>query len=207
MLGAEELGDGRPSQFLHHLQQLAGDAVRTDGASLCELFLQRLPSNVRMVLAAVNDTVPISELANLADKIKEVATPSLSTTVSPNISAVGPSSHFFNSRRKSSHFILLPLNVHLAAIPQPSYRLPRHLLVPSKIGSSAHKCRAPCSHSGNTSAGHATHPVIYCTLLTKQLDYVLLWTPELKLVSSHLQFLAAIPASLTFSCRQSTTLR
>jgi len=53
LLGSEELGDGKPSQFLRRLQQLAGDTVRNDGAFLRQLFLQRLPP---MVLASASDT-------------------------------------------------------------------------------------------------------------------------------------------------------
>ena len=43
-----------------------------------ELFLQRLPPNVRMVLASTPDTGNITELAQLADKVMEVAAPSVS---------------------------------------------------------------------------------------------------------------------------------
>ena len=58
------------------MQQLLGDhAGITDSTFLRELFLQRLPSNVRMVL---------EELAELADKITEVAAPTIAaTTASP----------------------------------------------------------------------------------------------------------------------------
>ena len=79
MFNAEELGDRKPSQLLRRMQQLLGDkANNTDAAFMRELFLQRLPPNVRMVLASTPDTGNITELAQLADKVMEVATPSVS---------------------------------------------------------------------------------------------------------------------------------
>ena len=48
LLHDEQLGDRKPTQFLRHLQHLQGDAA-IDQSILAELFLQRLPANVRMV--------------------------------------------------------------------------------------------------------------------------------------------------------------
>lgn len=73
LFNAEDLGDRKPSQLLHRMQQLLGDKV-TDASFLRELFLQRLPANVRMVLAS-SDTTDLDKLAQFADKIVEVATP------------------------------------------------------------------------------------------------------------------------------------
>ena len=80
LFNTEELGDRKSSQLLHRMQQLLGDkANTTDRAFMRELFLQRLPSNVQMVLASMPDTENITELAQLTDKVMEVAAPSVSS--------------------------------------------------------------------------------------------------------------------------------
>ena len=78
LLSTEVIGDRKPTQFLHRLQQLASDTIQHDSVFLCELFLQRLPANVRIVLASTNDSIPITELAQLADKVMKVAIPVMS---------------------------------------------------------------------------------------------------------------------------------
>ena len=59
------------------MQQLLGDHLgpTTDNAFLRELFLQRLPANVRMVIASFDSTTELAKIAEMADKIMEVATP------------------------------------------------------------------------------------------------------------------------------------
>ena len=159
------MGDRWSLQFLRRLQQLTGDAIWTDGAFLHELFLQRLLLNFRMVLAAANDTISISELANLADRIMEVATPSLPMMVSPNISAVGPSSHSFNLDKLLAEITSLKEEVkslhcstrecsHRRHSPSPVSDSSDMCWYHQKFGSSAQKFCAPCSYSGNASASH-----------------------------------------------------
>lgn len=73
LLTEEQLGDRKPSQFLRHLQQLQGDTP-VDSALLRELFVQRLPSSVRLVLATASD-LPLDQQARLADTLVELQTP------------------------------------------------------------------------------------------------------------------------------------
>lgn len=68
----EELGDRQPSQFLRHMKTLLGGrAEYFDAGILRELFLQRLPPAVQMILATAED-FSLPELAVYADKIMEV---------------------------------------------------------------------------------------------------------------------------------------
>lgn len=79
LLTAEELGDRKPSHLLRKMQALLGDKAKMiDSSLLRELFLQRLPANVQMILASA-DTMTINKLADMADRIMEAAAPTIST--------------------------------------------------------------------------------------------------------------------------------
>ena len=76
LLNELELGDRKPSQLLRRMRQLwcGGDG---DDTILRELFLQRLPNNVRMVLAPSGNDITLDNLAEMADRILEVSTPTV----------------------------------------------------------------------------------------------------------------------------------
>ena len=80
LISGEELGDRKPTQLLRKMQQLLGDKLGTGtdtNSFLRELFLQRLPPNVRMVLASADPSTTLENLADMADKIMEVSTPTV----------------------------------------------------------------------------------------------------------------------------------
>ena len=158
---SEELGDRKPSQLLRRMQQLLGDkAAAADGAFLRELFLQRLPSNVRIVLASTNDAISLEELAQLADKIMDVASPSVSAITTPPL-------HTEVDQLRAEVSRLKELVTSLSQRGRTRGRLstPPRLRSPSpstpntslcwyhqRFGDAARNCKPPCSKSGNALA-------------------------------------------------------
>lgn len=161
LLSTEELGDRKPSQLLRRLQQLAGDTPGGDGAFLRELFLQRLPTNVRMVLASTRSDMPIDELAQLADKIVEVAVPEVATvSAQSTTSEVDQLRAEIASLKQQIQTLQLPhrrsrRRSRSPALPLPSPQAPTTLCwYHQKFGDAARKCQPPCSKSGNATASH-----------------------------------------------------
>lgn len=65
----EKLGDRRPSQFLRHLQHLAGPNVPKD--FLKTIWTSRLPSSIQTVIASQPQS-DLDALADLADKVHDI---------------------------------------------------------------------------------------------------------------------------------------
>ena len=118
-----------------------------------------------MVLASASTATAISELAKLADRIMEVAAPSLPTAANPSISTVSPSIQSFDLEKL--HAEITSLKEEIKSLRRPTRERSPRRRSPSpaadissdmcwyhqKFGSSAQKCRPPCSYSGNASAG------------------------------------------------------
>jgi hypothetical protein len=73
----EELGDKKPTHLLRRLNQLLGDTTTLNESILRELFLQWLPGKIRMVLASTPSGTSLENLAEVADRVVEVAAPTV----------------------------------------------------------------------------------------------------------------------------------
>ncbi|XP_064468572.1 uncharacterized protein LOC135380306 [Ornithodoros turicata] len=111
LLLAEELGDRRPSQLLQRMQNLLGDRAQTfDPQLMKQLFLQRVPANVQMILATAS-ALPLQELAVRADRIMEVAAPSLCAFSPPTLPTILPISRPHESTSNSDTLSRLQADV------------------------------------------------------------------------------------------------
>ena len=164
LFNTEELGDRTPSQLVRCMNQLLGDKAATaDRSFLRELFLQRLPLNVRMVLAAATkESDDLETIAALADKISEVATPAVTSVEIPQLSSeveqlrtqisdlqtlVRSFQRTPRSRSKSKSRD----SRQRSASPAPASSL---CWYHNRFGEKASKCVPPCNwNSGNDTAG------------------------------------------------------
>ena len=144
LISGEELGDRKPTQ------QLLGDELGTadDGNSfLREPFLQRLPA---MVLASADGSMDLHKLADMADKVMEVAMPTEIKQLRNEVARLADlvSSLTTQSRRRSPSQPRRPNSPAPPNSPPPGSLCWYH----AKFGQAAQKCREPCSW-GNSEAG------------------------------------------------------
>eukprot|EP00117_Sycon_ciliatum_P027106 scpid58145/ scgid22097/ len=71
------------------MQQLLSNAPM-DTSLLRELFIQRLPSGIQMVLASSTATLPLAQVVEMADRIMEVSPPSVRPATVANMPASAP---------------------------------------------------------------------------------------------------------------------
>ncbi|PIK36447.1 hypothetical protein BSL78_26725 [Apostichopus japonicus] len=167
LLTTEDLGDRKPSQLLRRMYQLLGDQ-QLESSILKQLFLQRLPTNVQLILASTSEQVDIHGLASLADKILEV-------TPSPVVAAVVDSVPAIAATPQVAQTSISPDTTHLVALvdklslqveeltrtvqqlkqrsrsrSRPRGRSPAgnpsFCYFHNSFGDNARKCRPPCKH-------------------------------------------------------------
>lgn len=155
LFNTEELGDRKPTQLLRRMTQLLGDKAQgTDVAFLRELFLQRLTPNVRMVLASTPETVSLDDLASLADRVTEVATPRVAVVDA----SVQRSSEISELKTEIARLKLL-VGRRRSSSRGRSDSPARSRLLDSELcwyhqqfGDAARKCKTPCTKAGNSPA-------------------------------------------------------
>ena len=152
------------------MQQLLGDRPGvTDGSFLKELFLQRLPYNVRMVLASTPESTSLEKLAEMADKIMEVATPSVATVSAPSGDTRPPPTPDVDQLRADINRLEKLVNTlvtrsrprtpsqrrsHRSPTPPSNVHAETLCWYHQKYGSRAQRFRSPCSWSSNEQASH-----------------------------------------------------
>ncbi|CAN7941060.1 unnamed protein product [Ixodes hexagonus] len=145
------------------MRQLFGTAA-IDDSIFRELFLQRLPSNARMILTTATG-VPLEALAEVADKIQENAS---STFEAPTLAITELTSRDTQLQRLQAQVDRLTLlfteNSHVPRPHRQTHRCPSRQRRSShsrehgnttcwqhaQFGAQACKCCPPCSFTGNS---------------------------------------------------------
>ena len=154
LLAREELGDRSPSQLLRHMKRLWGEQPGSpDIGILKELFLQRLPANIQTVLMVLGDSTPLEKLAETADKMMEVSSPT------PAVSSVSSNKDDVISQLQHQVRELTEAVKRLSARGRPRSRSrSRHrknqdssgmCFYHSRFGEKSYRCIKPCSFPGN----------------------------------------------------------
>ena len=121
-----------------------------------ELFLQKLPSNVRMVLASVKRDTTLPELAQMADEIVEVATPSVSAVTHDPPHLTTEMEQLRSDVASLTNLVKSLTRRRRSPSPNPTRRQSTTDLCwyHQRFGDAARKCQEPCSKSGNATASH-----------------------------------------------------
>ncbi|GFR33508.1 uncharacterized protein TNCT_312411 [Trichonephila clavata] len=77
LLSGEELGSRKPSELLRNMKW-SSESLNVDDKLMMELFLQRSPSPVQTILAAVSD-LTLSKAADIEDRILEISLSAIET--------------------------------------------------------------------------------------------------------------------------------
>ncbi|XP_028177954.1 uncharacterized protein LOC114365551 [Ostrinia furnacalis] len=172
LLDHEQLGDRKPSQFLRHLQHLAGPNVPED--FIRTIWTSRLPSSMQTIIAS-QATSSLESVADLADRIQDIV------PASPCVASTSrlPSSHHQTTDDKfdmmAKQIERLTQQVHALTThssrsrsnartrdgkgnrsrsrSQASYRKYPVCWYHSKFGSKAHSCVKPCNFQAENGQG------------------------------------------------------
>lgn len=165
LLSNEELGDKTPSQLLRRMQQLLGDKASTmDKSILKEMFVKRLPINVKIILSTFGEDSSLESQAEIADKIMENS-PNLffSDTEGLNLNNTNKACSCQEDLSRLSREVAELGEIIKSLKPQhnsPSRRSrnrspsnsSRFCYYHRRFGKQAHKCISPCAWSSENSS-------------------------------------------------------
>ena len=170
LLSQEDLGDKKPTQVLRRMQQLVGDHV-IDTQLLRSMFIQKLPSVIQPIMVTAGAEVRLTDLAEMADKMMEVASPTVSALVT---TPVDLSAEVSILRREVGDLKRLLQNMTINSVDSGNscgnrrgnsrgrspYRrqsrdASKHPLCwyHHKFGEKSHRCEKPCAWQGNDQTG------------------------------------------------------
>lgn len=166
LLSQEELGDRKPSQFLRHLRNLAGPNIPDE--FLLSIWTSRLPNNVQFIIASKpNDS--LEELADLADRVYDVASPQIATTSAPEpqmailmrqvseltreMKALKTQLNSGRPSRSKTRSSNQSRNRSSSQRSQSSYRKYPECWYHAKFGERATKCVKPCDYQAGNEQG------------------------------------------------------
>lgn len=167
LLTHEELGDRKPSQFLRHLQSLAGPNVPDD--FLTTIWTSRLPRGLQTVLAGQPQGTSLQSLADLADRVYDVIGPApavASTSSAPGSSFESLAREVAELRRQFENFNRQPARQPRSrsrkrsvsgnrsdSRSSSSYRKYPLCWYHSKFGNQAKRCIKPCDYKSENLEG------------------------------------------------------
>ncbi|XP_063831757.1 uncharacterized protein LOC135080964 [Ostrinia nubilalis] len=153
LLSEEQLGDRKPSQFLRHLRSLAGDVLPNDDF-LRELWLRRLPQSVQVILTAQVD-LPLSKVAEIADKVMEVAPPIMGSVVdaveanTPTLTSLVQRIDALAEKVEALRSSNSSIQRGQSSSKSPERVNKRLCRFHKRFGEKAHRCISPCSWEEN----------------------------------------------------------
>lgn len=166
LLMHEELGDRKPSQFFRHLKGLAGADVPDD--FLKTIWISRLPHGIQTVLAGQPAVATLEDLADLADRVNDLAssTPrvasvsnavpgSLLSDLTREVAELRKQVQQMTTGRNSRSRNRTPQGNRNSSRQrsQSSYRKFPLCWYHSKFGEKAHTCTRPCDYKSENSMG------------------------------------------------------
>lgn len=167
VLNLEELGDKKPSQFLRHLQNLAGPGLPED--FLRSIWVNRLPQRTQDIVASQLKS-SLEDLAELADRLHDVIAPTSQVAAASALPSTSAEPLLLQIAELTRH--VRALDAKVGRMSRPRERSSSHSRQRSaskrstsnyrkfptcwyhhKFGEQARKCIKPCDYQSGNATG------------------------------------------------------